>query len=134
MVSQFSSLFFVYNNMYYCNGIIFVRVCNILETQTMVKKEVCIPFSSYVTYVITFKLLTLTGLALSTQQPPYLTNLLHLSNIRQLRSSISQLLIVLKTKLNFAKRVFSASEPKVWNEPPTTLKSSEAITTFRQKL
>ena len=38
------------------------------------------------------------GVALFTQQPPYLASLLHLSNIpRQLRSSISQQLIVPKT-------------------------------------
>ena len=44
-----------------------------------------------VTYRIHFKLSTLTYRALSTQQPPFLANLLHLSNIpRQLRSSISQ--------------------------------------------
>ena len=44
-----------------------------------------------VSYRINFKLSTLTYCALSTQQPPYLASLLHLSNIpRQLRSSISQ--------------------------------------------
>ena len=48
-----------------------------------------------VIYRIKFKLSTLTYRALSTQQPPYLASLLHLSNIlRQLRSSISQQLIV----------------------------------------
>ena len=42
-------------------------------------------------YRIHFKLSTLTHRALSTQQPPYLASLLHLSNIpRQLRSSISK--------------------------------------------
>ena len=44
-----------------------------------------------VSYRINFKLSTLTYRALSTQQPPYLASLLHLSNIaRQLRSLISQ--------------------------------------------
>ena len=46
-----------------------------------------------VSYRIHFKLSTLTYRAVSTQQPPYLASLLHLSNIRrQLRSSISQLI------------------------------------------
>ena len=56
-----------------------------------------------VSYRINFKLSTLTYRALSKQQPPYLASLLHLSNIpRQLRSSISQQLIVLKQNLTWA--------------------------------
>ena len=67
------------------------------------------------------------------QQPPYLASLLHLSNIpRQLRSSISQL-IVPKTKLNLGKRAFSVAAPRVWNELPITLKTSETIAIFRKK-
>ena len=64
-----------------------------------------------VSYRINFKLSTLTYHAISTQQPPYLASLLHLSNIaKQLRSSISQL-IVPKTKLNLGKRAFSVAAP-----------------------
>ena len=86
-----------------------------------------------VSYRINFKLSTLAYRALSTQQPPYLASLLHLSNIpRQLRSSISQL-IVPKTKLNLGKRAFSVAAPKVWNELPITLKTSETIAIFRKK-
>ena len=82
-----------------------------------------------------FKLSTLTYRALSTQQPPYLDSLLHLSNIhRQLRSSNSQQLIVPKTKLNLCKRAFSVAVPRVWNELPITLKTSETIAIFRKKL
>ena len=87
-----------------------------------------------VTYRIKFKLSTLTYRALTTQQPPYLASLLHLSNIpRQLRSSISQL-IVPKTKLNLGKHVFSVAAPRVRNDLPITLKTSEAIATFQKKL
>ena len=87
-----------------------------------------------VTYRINFKLSTHTYCALSTQQPPYLTNLLHLLNIsRQNRTSISQQLIVPKTKLNLDKRAFSVVAPRVWNEP-ITLKISETIAIFRKKL
>ena len=118
-----------------------------------------------VSYRIDFKLSTLTYRALPTQQPPYLASLLHLSNIpRQLRSSISQQLIVSKTKLNLGKRAFSVAAPRVWNELPITfsvaaprvwnelpitfsvaaprvwnelpitLKTSETIAIFRKKL
>ena len=87
-----------------------------------------------VTYRINFKLSTLTYRALSTQQPPYLASLLHLSNIpRQLRSSISQL-IVPKTKLNLGKRAFSVILPIVWNELSITLKTSEPNNYLPKKL
>ena len=87
-----------------------------------------------VSYRINFKLSILTYCALSTQQPPYLASLLHLSNIpRQLRSSISQQLAVPKTKLNLGKRAFSVAAPRVWNELPITLKTSETIAIFRKK-
>ena len=89
-----------------------------------------------VSYRIDFKLSTLTYRALSTpQQPPYLASLLHLANIpRQLRSSISQQLILPKTKLNLDKRAFSVAAPRVWNELPITFKTSETIAIFRKKL
>ena len=78
-----------------------------------------------VSYRFDFKLSTLTYHALFTQQPPYLASLLHLSNIpRQLRSSISQQLIVPKQKLTLDKRAFSVAAPMVWNELPITLKTS----------
>ena len=86
-----------------------------------------------VSYRINFKLSTLTYHALSTQQPPYLACLLHLSNIpRQLRSSISQL-IVPKTKLNLGKHAFTVAALWVWNELPITLETSETIAIFRKK-
>ena len=88
-----------------------------------------------VSYRINFKLSTLAYRALSTQQPSYLASLLHLLNIpRQLRSSTSQQLIVPKTKLNLGKRAFSVAAPRVWNELPITLKTSETIAIFRKKL
>ena len=62
-----------------------------------------------------------------TKQPPYLASLLHLSDIpRQLRSSISQQLIVPKTQLKLGKHAFSVAARGVWNELPITLESSEA--------
>ena len=86
-----------------------------------------------VSYLINFKLSTLTYRVLSTQQPPYLASFLHLSNIhRQLRSSISQQRTVPKTKLNLGKRAFPVVAPRVWNELPITLKTSETIAIFRK--
>ena len=59
---------------------------------------------------------------------------MHLSDIpRQLRSSISQL-IVPKTKLNLGKHAFSVAAPRVWNELPIILKTSETIAIFQKKL
>ena len=88
-----------------------------------------------VSYRINFKLSTLAYRVLSTQQPSYLASLLHLSNIpRQLRSSTSQQLIVPKTKLNLGKHAFSVAAPRVWNELPISLKTSETIAIFRKKL
>ena len=88
-----------------------------------------------VSYRINFKLSTLAYRALSTKQPSCLASLLHRSNIpRQLRSSTSQQLIVPKTKLNLGKRAFSVAAPRVWNELPITLKTSETIAIFRKKL
>ena len=87
-----------------------------------------------VAYRINFKLSTLTYSALSTQQPPYLASLFHVSNIpRQLRPSISQQLIVPKTKLNLGKRAFSVAAPRVWNELPITLTTYETIAIFQEK-
>ena len=42
-------------------------------------------------------------------------------------------LIVPETKLNLGKRAFSVAAPRVWNELPITLKTSETIATFRKK-
>ena len=40
-----------------------------------------------------------------------------------------------KTKLNLGKRAFSVAAPSIWNEIPTTLKTSETtIAIFRKKL
>ena len=88
-----------------------------------------------VNYRIKFKLSTLTYRALAIHQPPYLTSLLHFSNVpRQLRSSTSQQLSIPRTKLNLGKRAFSVAAPIIWNELPTTLKSCEILASFRKNL
>ena len=66
---------------------------------------------------------------------PYMTSLLHFSNIpRQLRSSTSQQLSIPRTKLNVDNRAFSVAAPFFWNELPTTLKSCESLASFRKHL
>ena len=85
-----------------------------------------------IVYRIKFKLATVT---LSTQQPTYLVNLLHFSDIsRTLRSSISKKRFVPKTKLNIGKRGFSVAAPTIWNQLTVVVKSSETIDTFRKTL
>ena len=54
------------------------------------------------------------------------------SCIFQISLGSSAQLIVPKTKLN--KHAFSVTAPRVWNELPITLKTSETIATFRKKL
>ena len=88
-----------------------------------------------VVYRIIFKLATLTYRTLYTQQPTYLVNLLHFSDISgTLRSSVSKKHLVPKTKLNIGKRAISVAAPTIWNQLPITVKSSESIGTFRKKL
>ena len=55
-------------------------------------------------------------------------------HFREFRSSISQQLIVPKTKLNLGKHAFSVTAHRVWNEFLIILKSSETIVTFSKKL
>ena len=62
---------------------------------------------------------------LLTQQPPYLVNLLHFSDIyRTIRSSASKPRFVHKTNLNIGKRAFSVAAPSIWNQLPIMIKSS----------
>ena len=86
-----------------------------------------------VTHRINVKLSNPTYHALSTQQPPYLASLLHLSNIpRQIRSSISQLIVPNKNLtwvnvLSLSLRL--GSRMSIF---PITLKTSETIAIFRK--
>ena len=69
------------------------------------------------------------------QQSTYLVSLLHFSDIsRTLRSPISKLCFVLKTKLTIGKRAFSEAVPAILNQLPFTIKFSETVDTFRKKL
>ena len=79
-------------------------------------------------YRISVKLSTLTYRALSTQQPPYLASVLHLSNIpRQLRQPISQQRIVPKIKVYLGKHAFSVASLRFGNVLPIILKTSKLL-------
>ena len=54
--------------------------------------------------------------------------------LRTVRTSVSIQLFVPKTKLNIGKCAFSLAAPTIWNYLPITIKSYEAIDTFREKL
>ena len=83
-------------------------------------------------YQIIFELAIVTYRTLSIQQPTYLVNLLHFSDIsRTLRSSVSKHIFVPKTKLNIAERAFSVAAPTIWNQLPIAIKSSETMDNHR---
>ena len=88
-----------------------------------------------VVYQIKFKLATVTYRALSIQQPTYLVNLLHFSDISMtLRASIYKQVFVHKTMLNTGKRACFVATLAVWNQLPITTKSSETIATSHKNL
>jgi len=67
---------------------------------------------------------------LSTNQPPYLRNLLHMYQpMRCLRSTSQNLLSVPFCTTNFGKRSFSFSAPTIWNELPADCVGSQPTST-----
>ena len=101
---------------------IYTWICFILPSLPLLKQLRWIPL----VYRIKFKLATVTYRTLSTQQPTYLVNLLHFSDIsRTLGSSVSKQRFVPKTKLNIDERAFSVAATTLWNQLPFTSKYSE---------
>ena len=99
---------------------------------TYINALVYVPFIkstvTYVTYTATYR-------TLSTQQPTYLVNLLHFSNISEpLRSSDSKQPFVPKTKQSIGKHAFSVAAPIICNQLRFKINSSETINTFRKQL
>ena len=88
-----------------------------------------------VVHQIKFNLATVTCRTLSTQQPTYLINLVHFSDIsKTLRSSISKQLFVRKTKLNIGKRAFSVAAQQFGINPLLQLNHLKLWTPFVKKL
>ena len=84
------------------------------------------------TYRIKFKLANVKYRTLSTQEPTYLVNLLHISYIfRALRSSVSKQPFVPKIKLNIGKCAFSVAAPIIWSQLRNAIKSSETTAFVR---
>ena len=71
---------------------------------------------------IQYKIALLTCKSLSTNQPPYLRNLLHMYQpSRCLRSASQNLLSIPFCATNFGKRSFSYFAPTIWNELPAVI-------------
>ena len=84
---------------------------------------------------IQYKIALLTYKSLSTNQPPYLRNLLHIYQpLRCLRSASQNLLSIPFCTTNFGKRSFSFSSPAIWNELPAAIRESSTLDTFKRRL
>jgi len=82
---------------------------------------------------IQYKIALLTYKNLSTKQPPYLRNLLHMYQpSRCLRSASQNLLSIPFCTTNFGKRSFSFIAPTIWNELPAAIRESNTSDTFKR--
>ena len=90
-----------------------------------------------VTARIDFKIALLTFKTLSTHQPAYLDELLHLHRpSRHTRSSEHNVLSVLRARTAFGQRRFSCTAPTVWNSLPYSITDdlNVSLPTFKSKL
>ena len=77
---------------------------------------------------IQFKIALITYKTLSTDQPPYLSSLLHpYRPSRSLRSSNRNLLLIPPHTSNFSRRAFSFTAPTLWNQLPTCIWESNTL-------
>jgi len=84
---------------------------------------------------IQFKIALITYKTLSTDQPPYLRNLLNpYRPSRSLRSANRNLLLIPPHNTNFSRRAFSFAAPTVWNKLPTGIRDSNTLHTFKHRL
>ena len=85
---------------------------------------------------IAFKVLLLTFKALNNLAPAYLTLLLAIYvPQRRLRSSDSSLLTMPRTRLKMAgDRAFAHFAPKMWNDLPLHVRSTDKLTNFKSML
>ncbi|PFX25745.1 hypothetical protein AWC38_SpisGene9614 [Stylophora pistillata] len=90
-----------------------------------------------VKYRIIFKILLLVYKGLHGLAPTYIAELLHQRNYGSgvLRSSSQMLLMVPRTfPKNYGDRAFSIAGPKLWNDLPYSLKTSESVAIFKKNL
>jgi len=84
---------------------------------------------------IQFKIALITYKTLSTDQPPYLSSLLHpYRPSRSLRSANRNLLLIPPHITNFSRRAFSFTALTLWNQLPTCIWESNTLHTFKCRL
>ena len=88
-----------------------------------------------VRFRIQFKILLLTYRAINNLAPPYITELLVLSQTRSgLRSASQHLLAEPKTLRSWGDRSFFAAAPHLWNNLPEHIRFSATLQTFKSRL
>ena len=88
-----------------------------------------------ISFRIQFKILTLLYKTLSSGKPSYLADLIHMATPnRNLRFNKGPLLSTPKCKTKTGTRVFSVCAPSLWNKLPLSIRSSESLTSFHQRL
>ena len=85
-------------------------------------------------YRIIFKILLSVYKGLKGLAPAYISELLHYhTSSRLLRSASQRLLSIPRTSLKtYGDRAFSAASPKLWNELPLSLRSSNTLAVFKK--
>jgi len=84
---------------------------------------------------VTYKMAALTFNTMSSSTPAYLNDLIQTAvPVRPLRSSDAPLLIVPKTRTEFARRSFSVVAPHTWNSLPSDNRSCRTVDTFKRHL
>ena len=89
-----------------------------------------------VQYRIIFKALLLVYKGLNGLAPAYISGLLHYrTSSRSSRASSQRLLSIPRTSLKtYGDIAFSAGDPRLWNELPLSLRSSNTLTVFKKDL
>ncbi len=84
---------------------------------------------------IEYRLLTQVYRGLNNQGPTYITELLQrYTPTRSLRSVSELQLVVSRTRTTFGDKAFSRAGPILWNKLPISVRRSESLQVFRQRL
>ena len=67
--------------------------------------------------------------AMNDEAPSYISNLLELhAPIRDIRSSIQNVLVIPRVHIKYGEKAFSYCAPKLWNDLPLYMKLSSTLT------